>query len=1809
MAEYAGLEIRIGGNTTSLNKALESSTKSAAELQRRIRQATNAMQFDPTSLSNVDTRIKLTGDRMQSLQSKIQIARTAMEQLGDSMVVFNGEDRRVSEIAAQTRNLSLEAKNADARFVELRDSLATVYEVWNNAARTRGVDFMNDALHIDKKTAASLMSADASLDTLLTTIKEINDARRAGLMEGPIIEPDQIEAIKQLKQINFHGMFEQGAGLDELVEQAQSLGVVIDNDVVDAVHNMREAFVSAQRDKEALDKALEFERVGNDIQRFESEVEGLSTTIRRLDDGLTEVSHSDPFQQLEERMRTVDAALDNVNSDLERTEAALKLDPGNVDLAVRRYEDLRQQVELAAEKEALLQQQIDMLDANGVSEAAAAHSNLAEWVEESAEAARNAQKEWSDQQATVVNLDNSIKKLQEHIAMLGNNNATASMTEQVQRWLTKTQQLDEATQRVEQRTEYLENVQGSISGMQGKLARLNEEYDAQQSKIADLRQEYERLQEAVQHSDDFDSFEAFEAATNRIAEIDEEIQQLNTDSITTKRSIDQMTEALARRNVDLEDAEKQLRQAKTDVETLAGQVQKLEGTGQVQAFKDFPGEAQRSREALEQLESEYGEALVKEKQLGSAYTAAKTENELAKTANKLQEVQGELSDTKVGAKEAAEALKDMNVGSIIQPSTLKTIGMTLSATVTPILTGIGYKMVDASSTVDAAYRDMRKTVNGTEQDFERLRTAAIEFSRTHVTSADQILQIEAIGGELGVATDSLQTFAEVISNIDVSTNLDTETAATALGHLANILHLTEDDYVGFSDALVRLGNNGASTETEIVNIAERIGSMGAIVGMSASDVLAWASSIASTGQNAEAAGTAISKTMSFFETAVAAAGGTLDASFGAIDAAVQEGGANLVVFSNLMGQTADEFTSAWESDPQAVFAEISESVEGAKKSLQGIADVAHMNADEFARAWESDPTAAMEAFIKGLNDIEASGGSADSVLQNFGITSVRQKQAIEGLMQTIGGLDDNLKMSEDAWNGITDQWGQAGDAANEAAKKAEGFSGQIQILKNMAQIALSELGEGAVPIIKNITSMLEGLTKQFTNASDSTKQFIVMAGGFTALLGPTLSLIATGMNTFNNVKDWSAKAFDAVARVRAAFVLGGDSAVAALSGTITMMDKFKIVAAGLATSIVSLMQVAAVVGGVVALGLALKMLYDDWKTHQQATEGLSDALKHIGISASDASTGIEDTASRLHRLVEESGDYEERLADLAGAIEESNDEYGNYAGRMEAYESIIEELAGKTDRTKEETAKLAAALEAVNEQCGTSYAIDEYGNVIDTLTGKVMDNTDAITNNIEMRKQQALIDAYADDYAQALDEYADAQARLNELEEQHAQLTSEEGHQAFIDDYLENHLNNVEQAEQVYGATVYQTEQAMAEAREEMDRTDEVLDTLSGRMDVAKTEMNDLNREFEEQARIAEEAAKAEEEYAQRVDTVTSDTTGNMSRLSAAVTDAGKSDAVFNDIAEGLESIHVYADELDGVDMASLVSAFDNVDGSMAQVIETLQNAGVATDTWNAALEAAPEAVEHLGSIGADAFAAMYEAAGEDIYATMELIAGLNEMEIDGKTFFVGDDGTIVDEEGRVYDLQNDLADIPDEVITELTGDDTDLRDKLIADKRELEAIGSMTVTPTISVTDYASSTIDWISSKLTALGNKRTNTVITSTTQAKGGMNSRPVIPRHATGYIATGPTFTNQGWIGEDGVEAVANWATGGAVVPLTNKRYMLPIADAIASGIAARGYGMGGDNITIHLNYEAGTDATALVRDLARQISMHKAMRGRW
>ena len=137
MAEYAGLEIRIGGDTTKLNKALRASVGAAAELQREIRQITMAMQFDPSNLKNVSTRIKLTSDRMEALRSKVQLAETAMEQLGNKTSGIAGKS--VKQLAEETGNIAARAKVADERYNDMVTTIATLYEQFNKVSKNAAI--------------------------------------------------------------------------------------------------------------------------------------------------------------------------------------------------------------------------------------------------------------------------------------------------------------------------------------------------------------------------------------------------------------------------------------------------------------------------------------------------------------------------------------------------------------------------------------------------------------------------------------------------------------------------------------------------------------------------------------------------------------------------------------------------------------------------------------------------------------------------------------------------------------------------------------------------------------------------------------------------------------------------------------------------------------------------------------------------------------------------------------------------------------------------------------------------------------------------------------------------------------------------------------------------------------------------------------------------------------------------------------------------------------------------------------------------------------------------------------------------------------------------------------------------------------------------------------------------------------------------------------------------------------------------------------------------------------------------------------
>lgn len=1782
MAEYAGLEIRIGGDTTKLNKALKASTKAAAELQREIKMVTTAMQMDPANLQLVSTRIKLTADRMEALRAKIQLTETAMEQLGEKNVQFGKFNGTVKELAAQTHNVAMQAKLADERYNDVVSTIATLYEHFNKVARNAAVDRIAEKLG---STREAVKLANASAEEFEQTLRRFN------------VPPATIKELEQLRNMQFH--FEGRTGeLDKMLEKMQQLGIFTDDDVA-AVKTLKGQFDSALSTKAARDLADQFQQLGVRIERDKAEVEGLSTSIRELDTH-SKVSMDVGFKGTKEQIDSIDRAIKTLDEDMKQANAVLRMDPTNLDAAKRAFDDMNQKAELLNKREELLRQNLDRLNTPGLQQAAQEHQNVAEWVEQARVAAQGARAAYAEQSASLTNLNTAAKKTSDTMAVLkerinayeggfSGHDAFARMSEQVDNARTHVDKLLAEWDKM-LKADYESG--GALDGMMPES--VLERYRMLEATVQKTNAELEKWHK-------FNDWEF-----KGLDEASDDAKRLKTELGELEQNASKAVEAFftfADENETVLNMARGIESAKQELKELEQQLKTIDDIKVA-----TPEEYEKWIEELNKLEAEYPEltAEIKKqrqevKRLEAAQKSAEDELDLANQTQEMREYTREIEKNSAAKKENADAFKGAENRGILSPSNIKSIGMTLYSTLTPAITSVGYAMVTASDNIDTAYRNMRKTVDGTEQDFQRLYDAAVAFSNTHVTSAAELLEIEAIGGELGIAVDNLQMFAESVASIADSTNLSAEEAATALGHLANIMKINPDDYSGFADALVRLGNNGASTEEEIVNVAQRIGSMGAIIGMSTPDVLAWASTIAATGQKSEAAGTAISKTMSFMETAVAAAGGTMEVSMESVGDAIANNSDQLVVFASMAGMSADEFVEAWSSDPEGTFEQLSVLIDGAKGSLQKIADVAGMTADDFAQLWESTPTEALEAFIKGLISIEDAGGSADATLVNLGITSVRQKQAIEGLMQTVGLLDDNLTMSGHAWDGVSDQWGQAGDAANEAAKKAEGFSGQMQILKNMAQGALASLGEGAVPIMKQMAGMLSDLTTWFEGLSVESKKAAIELGAFGVIVGPALTMLSTGLTAKDNILSWLRETNSAMAQVAKAAKHGGKAMVTSLGEGKTMIESLKMSMMALGAEagpvMASLFTSALYVGaiaGVAALVSEFIKARREMELNERATKGLRDAIDGIAQATGD----YESTLPPLERSVSELStavdDLRQHQADLATEIDKANTEYSNTAGAAGYYAQTIEDLLNKSDRSEAETDRLRVAIEKLNDTCGTSYALNDYGELIDTQTGKVVDNTAAIWDNVEARRAQATIDYYSDAYDAAVANMLEAKDLMDELEAKRKDLESSEFYGMELWQVDDDDLAAFTE----WNAEWRANEQAIADATRSYDLASQAVEDLEAKI-------SNANELLSANERAQKEAADAAEAAARRESTVADDVTGNMKRLSDVVSD----DSVFNNMVGTLEALTVSAEELGDVDMNKFAGSFN---GSIEDVAGALEEGGVYLTTFRTAMEEAGVSSEQLSTITADAFQTLYESCGSNITRTALALTHMSTVmaTVDGQqvAFYVGDNGTIIDTEGRVLDLEDDLAEIPDEVLVEIYGDDTEALEAKREAKRELDELDGDTATVVINAQDNTGGILSNIISRIRAIKNAAATIPVGGGTQATGGMNNVPVIPRHATGYIATGPTLTNQGWIGEDGVEAVANWATGGAVVPLTNTKYMLPIADAIADGMAKRGAGGPTYNLYIngaHVNDNAqiSEQFVELMLTLARKEDMNR------
>lgn len=1127
------------------------------------------------------------------------------------------------------------------------------------------------------------------------------------------------------------------------------------------------------------------------------------------------------------------------------------------------------------------------------------------------------------------------------------------------------------------------------------------------------------------------------------------------------RGIDRVAESMENVNVSVEQAKanyaevnSELSKAKGELSELLSAQRKLEQAGDTSSdnYKSLSVEVTRATGEVEDLSDK---ARVAEQALADAADA-----------QRFQELTGQIRDAKQAAEDYAGAMRKTDEATGVTWSNVKSLGMTLSATLTPAMTQLGQEALDSATDIDSAYRDMRKTVNGTEGDFQELKDAAIDFSTTHVTSADQILEIQAIGGELGISTDNLKEFSEVVSNIDVATDLNAEDAAAVLGHLSNITEDTSSNMEGFADSLVRLGNNGASTETDIANIAERISSMGSIIGMSTPDILAWSSTIASTGQNAEAAGTAMSKTFSAIETAVSSGG----------------------------------------------------------DSLQAFADVAQMSADDFASAWQSDPSSALMAWIRGLNQIEENGGSADVTLSDLGITATRQKQTIMGLMQVIdktgdgvSSLTDNLEMSRDAWNGVSDQWGNAGDAANEANKKAEGLSGTLSQLDNIAQNAGSALGDAMLPALQSFRDLAQDAYDGFMKLSDGEKQMIVYAGGIAAALGPGLSIMSTLGINFDGLRKkvsagktaWS-KLASGIGEATLAMADGSTQTqilAQAMQGLSTK-QKLANAASGLMNKGLSLLKVGLAglaVAGVVAVIGGLVTKFKEAKEHEELLAKATQTTAGILGDAQGAASGLGDA---IGSIKPDADGVLQSMADLNESVKDTFTEYYKSEAKLDQYVKVIDELANKSGLTATEQWRLEEAVKGYNDVTGAQYeVVDKVNGVIADQSGVVQENTTQIDDNAEAWKRKAQAEAMSNLAIKYIEEEAEATYNLQMAQEQLEQKKTRL-----------NELN----------------EKGASKTKEEVE------ETVKLNKEVPELEQNVSDLTDTQQA-----AAQASDYWKARAEVAAS-----------GISDAAK------DVADAI------VDSLTGMD--GMRDKLSEVGSDLGELSIKLADAGVST--------------EDLNNIGSDNLKQLADACGGNVDAMVFYIQHYNDTPIQDKDGNINvDQAQLIDAQGNVYtwngtamvDKDGNVA-VEDTELTDAQGNLWTWNGTALQSKDGAITISENGVEKAFDDRENWN-TGSWLDKAATATVN-----IVRSITDFFGGNGNasggiRPHadggVRLHAGGAIATRAVPLDI--VGEAGAEAI---------VPLTNRRYSQPFADIIGDAVIDRLSKLsGGGGTTINQSFQ--------------------------
>ena len=753
---------------------------------------------------------------------------------------------------------------------------------------------------------------------------------------------------------------------------------------------------------------------------------------------------------------------------------------------------------------------------------------------------------------------------------------------------------------------------------------------------------------------------------------------------------------------------KTFKAAQQEIVSMQKEIQALSKTqADISAFQKQQAAVEATRKRLEMLRQQYDNiqremeetgnesADMKNKLLAKQLQIDKTSASLEKQTAKLNELSGALEEAGVNTddlshsseqlagkidtlkkKQGEAADKAMTFGDKAGQAFNQVHEAIVAAGIAVALKEI-YEYfascAQASMDFESAITGVAKTTDLTDEELAAMSDSIKALSTEIPATTEEIAAVAEAAGQLGIQKDALLDFTEIMTMLGTATNMTADEAATALARFANITGMATDNYGRLGSAIVDLGNNFATTESEIVAMGTRLASAGKLAGLTEPEIMALAAAMSSVGIEAEAGGTAMTQTLN------------------AIEKAVAKGGDDLAEFARIAGMSSEEFSSAWKNDAMS----------------------------------------ALTSFIGGLGKLDEQGESTVLVLEDLGLTGIRQSNMLKALGLAADQMTGAVNTANTAWQQNT-------ALTNEANKRYATAQSRLTMMQNAYNNLKVAIGDAYTPALSEAygvgTKVLNEITK-FVQAN------------------PGVVAAITGLST----------ALGAAAVAAAAFALKAKIAAAAAAFLTTVTPGVNVI-----------MGVAAAVGVVTAgiIALASSAANDAVPSVKELTE----AARGMREAMDEAKATYDDTVTSTMAAAGVADTYIGKLEEMEAAGLNTDEQHRQYHNTLALLCQVVPELADyidlETDTINGGTEALRANTEAWKQNAMQQAYQDQLTELYSQYSAVLIE---AEENSIGLTKAQYSLEAaqqkLSDTYAQMDALWADAQKQADAYYDQYGYYT------------------------------------------------------------------------------------------------------------------------------------------------------------------------------------------------------------------------------------------------------------------------------------------------------------------------------------------------------------------------------------------------------------------------------------------------------